>query len=113
MGALRPGALNEARKILADEDREQLIQFRLLDREGRLARWPSKAPQRQLALCCMAGRFSPERSYPESEVNDILKACHAFGDWALPRRELVDRRYLGRDDAGRGYRLAAIDDRAD
>ena len=92
--------------MIASEDREQLIQYRLLDREGRLARWPTKAPQRQLALRFLAAQFAPDRTYTEAEVNDILKSCHAFGDWTLLRRELVDRRYFDRDDAGRTYRVA-------
>jgi hypothetical protein len=92
--------------MLDDEDREQLVRYRLLDGEGRVARWPTKAPQRQLVLRWLAGHFAARRSYAETEVNDILKRAHAFGDWALLRRELVDRGYLDRDDAGRAYRLA-------
>lgn len=92
--------------MAGDNEREQLSQLRLLDKEGRLARWPTKAPQRQLALRFLAAQFASDRTYTEAEVNDILKSSHAFGDWALLRRELVDRRYLDRDDAGRTYRVA-------
>jgi hypothetical protein len=92
----------------ADELREQLVHLRLLDREERVVRWPTKAPQRRLVLDYLIGHFAPEQAYTENEVNEILKRAHAFGDWALLRRELVDRRYLARDDAGRTYRASAI-----
>ena len=35
----------------------------------------------------------------------MLKQWHTFEDWSILRRELVDRRYLSRDAAGREYRV--------
>ena len=50
----------------------------------------------------MLERFAPGRSYPESEVNDLLREAHE--DVATLRRELVDYGFMVRD---RGiYRLA-------
>jgi hypothetical protein len=47
-------------------------------------------------------RFAPGRSYPESEVNEML--CEARGDVGILRRELVDYGFMVHD---RGiYRLA-------
>ncbi len=91
--------------MFSPDDREQLIRFRLLDADGRLARWPTKAPQRRLALRFLFDRFAPDRVYTESEVNEILNQAHAFQDWSLLRRELVDHRFLQRDPAGREYRV--------
>jgi hypothetical protein len=49
-------------------------------------------------------RFEAGRDYAEPEVNAIIDANHLFGDYALLRRELVDRGLLQRDKAGRRYR---------
>ena len=48
-------------------------------------------------------RFEPGRVYSEREVNDVLLGVHE--DFAYLRRELVNYRYLERED-GR-YRTAA------
>lgn len=92
--------------MIDDNDWEHLSQFRLLDREGRVVRWPAKAPQRQLVLRYLLDRFAPGHNYTETEVNDVLKRWHTFGDWALLRRELVDRGHLARDAAGHSYHVA-------
>lgn len=90
------------------DDLDQLTRLRLLDNEGRLARWPTKPAHRLLALRFLSDRFAPNLTYSETEVNDILKRAHDFGDWALLRRELVDRGFLHRDDAGHGYRARVV-----
>ena len=41
--------------------------------------------------------FEAGRIYSEREVNDLLKAHHTFGDWALLRRELFESRRLDRN----------------
>lgn len=69
----------------------------LYDTSGRLARWPSKAAERSEALDRLAALFEPGRVYAEREVNDLLKAHHTFGDWALLRRELFESRRLDRN----------------
>ena len=87
------------------EQLQRLAQHRLLDADGRLTRWPTKRPQRALALQYLRDRFSPGRVYTEAEVNAILKQWHTFSDWSILRRELVDSRHLSRDPAGREYRV--------
>jgi hypothetical protein len=47
-------------------------------------------------------RFAPGRSYPESEVNELLREAH--DDVATLRRELVDYGFMVRDRGN--YRIA-------
>ena len=67
-----------------------------LDAEGRLVRYPAKHKYKIFALFYLAGKFERGRRYSEKEVNQILKDWHTFGDWAMLRRNLYDRRFLGR-----------------
>ncbi|HSM81029.1 MAG TPA: DUF2087 domain-containing protein [Nodosilinea sp.] len=77
-----------------------------LDPEGRLKAWPSKRNRgrfQQLALEYLAGQFAPGRRYTEREVNALLNQLHTFGDPALLRRELFERRLVDRLPNGSAY----------
>ena len=78
-----------------------------LDNAGAILKWPEKERDKRLVLEYLASRFEAGRDYAEAEVNRIIDAHHRFGDYALLRRELVDRGLLARDDAGRRYRRIA------
>jgi hypothetical protein len=68
----------------------------------RLRQIPSSRKKRVIVLRRLLERFVPGRSYPESEVNDLLREAH--DDVATLRRELVDYGFMVRD---RGiYRIA-------
>jgi hypothetical protein len=75
----------------------------LLDAEGRVLRWPSKAIQKTAVLEYLASKFEFDRTYNELEVNTILKAWHVFSDWALLRRELCVNGLLDRTANGSSY----------
>lgn len=45
--------------------------------------------------------------YREGEVNEIIKRNHTFGDWAMLRREMLDRGRMTRDAAGGNYWVIA------
>ncbi|MCL2670440.1 MAG: DUF2087 domain-containing protein [Clostridiales bacterium] len=83
---------------------QQLLPF--LDEAGRLKQYPAKRAKQLMALAYLAAKFEPERSYTETEVNELLNEWHNFGDWALLRRDLVDTGYLNRDKWGKAYTLA-------
>jgi len=83
---------------------KQLTPF--LDETGRLKQYPAKRVKQLMALAYLAGKFEPDRSYTEAEVNELLNEWHTFGDWALLRRDLVDSGYLERDKWGKAYTLA-------
>ncbi|MDR0855924.1 MAG: DUF2087 domain-containing protein [Clostridiales bacterium] len=76
-----------------------------LDAEGRLLRYPSRQKYKVPALFYLAGKFDPERSYTEKEINAVLNLWHVFNDAAMLRRDLFDRRFLGREPDGSRYWL--------
>ncbi len=76
-----------------------------LDSEGRLTAMPAKRKRKDLALCYLAGKFVANRIYTEREVNGVIGRWTCFHDPATVRRELFDRRFLGREPAGRAYWL--------
>ena len=65
--------------------------------DGRLHTIPSKRAKLVLVLDELAQSFEPGRTYPESEVNDVLGRVHP--DVAALRRALVDEGFLTREDA--------------
>jgi len=68
----------------------------------RLRQIPASRKKRVIVLRRLLERFAPDRAYPESEVNDLLREAH--DDVATLRRELVDYGFMVRD---RGiYRVA-------
>lgn len=77
---------------------------RHFDAAGRLARWPSKASQRALALWALWSRLPRGTTLTEKEVNGLLAMEHGFGDPLLLRRFLVDAGLLWRTRDGRQYR---------
>lgn len=80
---------------------------KFLDADGRVARWPTRKGDRlvgqQLVLEYLITKFEPHRTYTEREINDILRQWHTFEDWATLRREMFERRMLGRTPDGRQY----------
>jgi hypothetical protein len=68
----------------------------------RLRQIPASRKKRVIVLRRLLERFNPDRTYPESEVNEMLREAH--DDVATLRRELVDYGFMVRD---RGiYRIA-------
>ncbi len=61
----------------------------------RLRDIPAQRKRRLIILQHLMKRFDPERTFRESEVNDLLRPAH--DDVATLRRELVDYGYLQRD----------------
>ncbi|SDB36231.1 hypothetical protein SAMN05660653_01708 [Desulfonatronum thiosulfatophilum] len=80
---------------------KQLV--RLFDDNGRLVRWPKKFTLRMFCLWALWSRFPARTSMTEREISDWLQERHCFGDHALLRRELVDRRLVTRTPDGRVY----------
>lgn len=66
------------------------------DPDGRLHRIPSKRRAKAVVLLELLQRFERGRVYAEREVNQILGAAHP--DFATLRRELIDYRWMQRDD---------------
>lgn len=82
----------------ADDDGEALERAKVIRDffDGqRLKQIPAQRKKRVIVLQHLAAEFDPARSYPEREVNDILRAAHE--DYATLRRELVDYGFMTRD----------------
>ena len=79
-----------------------------LDDEGRLISYPSKYKLKIMSLFYLASKFEPSKDYSEQEVNELLAAWHCFDDWAMLRRELYNKRFLGRELSGAKYWLEQI-----
>jgi hypothetical protein len=67
-----------------------------LGADGRLRTIPTKHHKLLVVLDHLAQEFEPGRTYPEAEVNDILKRHHP--DYAALRRYLVENAFLTRED---------------
>ncbi|MCB8820933.1 DUF2087 domain-containing protein [Microvirga rosea] len=89
----------------------EAVDFRKLERlarcygpDGSLQRWPAKHSERLIALWVLWSRLPARQEFSEKDVNERLKALHAFGDHALLRRELCDFGLMERTRDGSVYR---------
>ena|SRR5690348_15147337 len=73
-------------------------QLRPFVHDGRITALPAKRTRRRLLLDQVAQAFEPGRQYPESAVDEILKAV--FDDHCALRRYLVDESFLSRTAHG-------------
>ena len=83
--------------------KEKLVNF--LDNEGKLKNYPSKYKNKIYALFYLASKFEHGVKYSEMEVNDILNKWHNFGDWAMLRRDLYDKKIFNRTVDSKTYWL--------
>jgi hypothetical protein len=65
--------------------------------DGRLRTIPTKHSKLLVVLDRLAQEFEPGRSYPEAEVNDILRRFHP--DYAALRRYLVENDFMTREES--------------
>lgn len=63
-------------------------------RDGRLISFPTGDQRKLIILGEIAGRFDPQRTYSEREVNEVLK--QVYDDYATIRRALVDYHFMNR-----------------
>ncbi|BBD07309.1 DUF2087 domain-containing protein [Desulfovibrio ferrophilus] len=97
--------LDVPRPLPADVDYRRVKRLvRFFDAQGRLTRWPKKFTMRMLCLWVMWSRIAAKVPLSEREISDWLDEQHLFGDYALLRRELVDRGLVTRTADGREYR---------
>ena len=82
---------------------------KFLDDQGRLQQWPSKQTDKLLVLAYIATKFDRNSTYSEERLNILLKQWHTFNDWALLRRELVERGFIDRNLDGTNYHLRRIE----
>jgi hypothetical protein len=76
---------------------------RFFDSQGRLLSWPARADYRTACLWVLWSKLPPGSEITEDDLNRQIRAGHLFGDHALLRRELCDRKMLARTADGRRY----------
>jgi hypothetical protein len=76
----------------SEADRQRVLRAYFVGE--RLASMPRPGRKRRIVLEHLASRFEPGVRYPESEVNDRLRAAHP--DVAALRRYLVEEELLDR-----------------
>jgi hypothetical protein len=76
-----------------------------LDEDGVLRAFPAKFKMKIYALYYLASKFESGRIYSEREVNELLERWHGFGDSAMLRRELFNKRFLNRKSDCSAYWL--------
>ncbi len=76
-----------------------------MDEEGKVMQWPSrkKKNSQRLILEFLLEKFNTTIKYSEIEVNELLNQHHTFGDPALLRRELFEKKMLSRTIDCRAY----------
>lgn len=77
---------------------------------GTLLRVPAKRRTRLSVVLELLERFSPGRTYTETEVNALLREAHEDVAWL--RREMVDYGLLDRDSLGTYWLAEAVPVRA-
>lgn len=73
------------------------------DAQGRLKQYPSKRPLREIALSKIAAHFEKDKIYTEKEVNEIIRQSISFSDVELIRREMFEKKLIGRLRDGSQY----------
>ncbi|MEV5961094.1 DUF2087 domain-containing protein [Kribbella sp. NPDC051952] len=84
-------------RVPLDPDPARDNVLRSFIRDGRLTHFPTVPAKFQIILEYLVTGFEPGRSYPESEVNEILNRWH--DDHAALRRQLVEAGLLSRTDS--------------
>ncbi|MDS1272542.1 DUF2087 domain-containing protein [Lipingzhangella sp. LS1_29] len=93
----RDAARSSARPWRPAEDRsiaDSVVLERFLH-NGRITTMPTQRTKRRVVLDYVARAFEPEASYPEREVNALLREFHE--DCAALRRQLVEEGFLERN----------------
>ncbi|MCL1997970.1 MAG: DUF2087 domain-containing protein [Turicibacter sp.] len=80
-----------------------IAEIKDLQKDGKITRWPKKGSYKVAVIEHIYTKFSAGVKYSEAEINEIIKENIAFNDFALIRRELIDRGFLGRTRDCREY----------
>lgn len=96
-------AMVDDRYVITAEERDKTIRT-YLDENGRLKQFPAREKKKIIILGEIVKRFDPETAYPESAVNEILKAVYPE-DHVTIRRALIEYGFLERSKDCTAYRV--------
>ena len=71
---------------------------------GIMTRWPQKTSVQFLCLWAFWSALPAKQDLSETQVNNVLKSGHSFGDHVLLRRSLIDHKLVSRTIDGKVYR---------
>ena len=80
-----------------------LAKKHIIDNDDKIIRWAKKQKDQNLILQYIKNKFTSGIFYSEKEVNQTIKDSITFDDYALIRRELIEKRYLNRSDDCKKY----------
>ena len=72
-------------------------------KDGKIIRWPKKLLDKNLILEYISIKIPVDKKLSEKEINEIIMENIIFDDYALIRRELIERRFLQRTKDCREY----------
>lgn len=88
----------------AGPDWQRLLEaLRHFDDKGSLIRWPAKTVMQYLCVSALWARLPKGQVMTERQISALLNGWHSFGDAAILRRTMVERKRLSRTPDGREY----------
>lgn len=75
-----------------------------LDKNGKIKVWPKRNADKEVVIAYLSTKFTPQKTYSEKDVNEIINLNHTFADHTLLRRELIERNYLTRTPDCKEYK---------
>lgn len=94
---------------VAELRRRARVLARLLDADGRVARWPTLYSHKLIVLEHIAAHFDLDERMSEAELNVRLNQLHSFNDAAVLRRWLVEHEMFKRTRDGSAYWLVSTE----
>ncbi|SMF82617.1 hypothetical protein SAMN05661091_2201 [Paenibacillus uliginis N3/975] len=95
--------VDERYNVTEEERVEILTKLFPSGTDGKLTKFKLKEKQRYVVLREIATRFQPEKTYTETEVNEILKGV--YDDYVTVRRFLIEYGFIDREPDGSKYWL--------
>lgn len=90
-----------------------LAEKRIINKDDKIIRWAKKQKDQNLILQYIKNKFTAGIFYSEPEINQTIKDSIAFDDYALIRRELIEKHFLDRSNDCKKYWVAGGDNKSD
>jgi len=97
--------VDERYNITEDEMEKTLKKYFPEGIDGSLKKFPLKEKQKLVVLREIVKRFSPNKTYTEKEINEVLTAI--YPDYVVLRRYLIEYGFIDRKSDGSSYWLKA------
>lgn len=76
---------------------------RYFDAQGRMTSWPAKTQAQYLCIWAIWARFPKAEVMSERQASDLINRWHLFGDAAIIRRTMWERKLIARSQDARDY----------